>query len=98
MKRTASAGKRSSESGTSIVARRPVRRTAAEFVVCVANPGHPASLEIHKIYRVLADADAARDGDLRVVDESGEDYLFPAAWFAPVTLSGRVRSSLLRVG
>jgi hypothetical protein len=66
--------------------------------VCVANPEHPASLELHKIYRVLPDAEAEQDGDVRVVDESGEDYLYPAEWFEPVELSGRVRKSLLRVG
>ncbi|HAF21700.1 MAG TPA: hypothetical protein DCK93_02125, partial [Blastocatellia bacterium] len=38
---------------------------------------YPASLELHKIYRVLPDEDAATDGDIRVVDESGEDYLYP---------------------
>jgi len=48
------------------------------FVVCVDNSDYPASLELHKIYRVLSDEDAAEDGDLRVVDESGEDYLYPA--------------------
>lgn len=43
------------------------------FVVCINNAGYPASLELHKIYRVLADKDTAEDGDVRVVDESGED-------------------------
>jgi hypothetical protein len=81
------------------VTRKPSRRRGpAEFAVCVANPGHPASLELHKIYRVVPDVDAARDGDLRIVDESGEDYLYPADWFASVDLPGRVRNSLLRVG
>jgi len=45
---------------------------------------------------VLADGAAAADGDLRVVDESGEDYLYPAAWFVAVELPRRVRTSLLR--
>jgi hypothetical protein len=65
-------------------------------VVCIENAGYPASLELHKIYRVVADADAARDGDVRIVDESGEDYLYPADWFVAVTLPRRVRGSLLR--
>jgi hypothetical protein len=65
-------------------------------VVCVANDGYPASLERHKIYRVLPDEQAARDGDLRIIDESGEDYLYPAAWFASVTVPAAVRASLLR--
>jgi hypothetical protein len=67
---------------------------ATRFVVCIENTGYPASLEIHKIYRVLPDPDAARDGDARVVDESGEDYLYPAKWFAAVDLPPRVRRSL----
>jgi len=72
------------------------RRPAARFVVCIENSAYPVSLERHKIYRVLRDDDAARDGDLRIVDESGEDYLYPAEWFAAVDLPRRVRTSLLR--
>jgi hypothetical protein len=72
------------------------RRPAARFVVCIENAGYPASLELHKIYRILADPDAARDGDVRIVDESGEDYLYPAEWFAALELPRRVKSSLLR--
>ena len=41
-------------------------------------------LELHKIYRIIPDADAAHDGDVRIVDESGEDYLYPSEWFAAV--------------
>ena len=77
------------------MARRGSRRGLAAFAVCIANPEHPASLELHKIYRVVPDADAARDGDVRVVDESGEDYLYPAEWFEPIALTARVRRSLL---
>ena len=77
--------------------RRTGRRSAAiKFAVCVKNTGYPASLELHKIYRVLRDDDAAADGDLRIVDESGEDYLYPADWFAAIDLPRRVRTSLLR--
>ena len=43
------------------------------FVICVNKTGYPASLELHKIYRVLPDDDAAKDGDLRVVDDSGNE-------------------------
>ncbi len=56
------------------------------FVICVDNSEYPASLELHKIYRVLPDKDAQTDGDYRVIDESGEDYLFPASYFIPVDL------------
>ena len=96
MRRMASAGKRSSASGMSTSMSRSRRRPRPRFVVCVYNSAYPASLELHKIYRVLADGAAAADGDLRVVDESGEDYLYPAAWFVAVELPRRVRTSLLR--
>ena len=62
-------------------------------VVCIDNAGYPASLELHKIYRTRRDDDAAAAGDLRVVDESGEDYLFPAAGFVAISPPERVRSS-----
>lgn len=54
---------------------------AARFAVCVDNRGYPASLELHKIYRVVADEDAEAKGDIRAIDESGEDYLNPARRF-----------------
>jgi hypothetical protein len=52
------------------------------FAVCVNNDRYIASLELHKIYRVLPDEDAEVDGDLRVVDESGDDYLYSVKRFA----------------
>ena len=67
-----------------------------EFVVCINNEGYPASLELHKIYRVVPDKDAAADGDLRVIDESGEDYLYPESYFAPIKVPAAVEKSLLR--
>ena len=70
--------------------------TTAEYVVCVENADYPVSLEQHKIYRTLADEDVVAAGDLRVVDESGEDYLFPATAFVAINLPERVRSSLRR--
>ena len=82
-------------SGMSTRVRKPRRRHTISFVVCVENSGYPASLERHKIYRVLPHQDAAREGDLRVVDESGEDYLYPAEWFAAVEVPRRVRAPLL---
>jgi len=72
------------------------RRHAVKFVVCVKNPGYPASLELHKIYRVVPDQAAAREGDLRIVDESGEDYLYPAEWFVALEVPKAVRDSLLK--
>ncbi|MCA1633140.1 MAG: hypothetical protein LC802_05320 [Acidobacteria bacterium] len=75
---------------------RQKKNPALRFAVCVNNSDYPASLELHKIYRVLPDAEAATDGDLRVVDESGEDYLYPADYFVMVELPQEVRESLLR--
>ncbi len=66
------------------------------FAVCMKNTGYPSSLELHKIYRVIPDEDAAEDGDIRVVDESGEDYLYPAKWFAELKLPQKVQESLLQ--
>ena len=67
-----------------------------QFVVCINNADYPASLELHKIYRVLQDQDAAVDGDIRVVDESGEDYLYPASYFTPIEIPKTVEESFLR--
>ncbi len=50
------------------------------------NKGYPASLELRKIYRVLPDPEAELHRIIRVIDESGEDYLFPEQIFAPVEL------------
>jgi hypothetical protein len=61
-------------------------RAKARFAICVNNNEYPASLELHKVYRVLPDKEAEQDGDLRVVDESGEDYLYPAEYFVLVEL------------
>lgn len=59
----------------------------SRFVICVKNDGYPASLERRKIYRVLPDARAGLHGLIRVVDESSEDYLYPASFFIPIQLS-----------
>jgi len=72
------------------------QETSPEFVVCINNDDYPASLELHKIYRVVPDEDAAADGDIRVIDESGEDYLYPASYFAPIKVPAAVEESLLR--
>ncbi len=94
MKHTASARKSSSARGTST----RTRKTAAgrQFAVCVDNGGYEASLERNKIYVVLADKAAERDGDLRVIDESGEDYLFSADRFVAIDVPAAVKASLLK--
>ena len=71
------------------------RKSKAHFVVCVDNTDYPASLELHKIYMCVRDADAESDGDIRVVDESGEDYLYSQDRFAPIRVPTVVRESLV---
>ncbi len=68
---------------------------AKKFAVCVDNRGYPASLELHKIYRLIPDEQAEADGDLRVVDESGEDYLYSAVRFVQIEPPLTVKRSLL---
>ena len=53
----------------------------AQFGVCTDNKGYPASLEVGKLYRVVPDAEAAKHGYIRVIDESGEDYGYSAERF-----------------
>ena len=59
------------------------------FVVCLSNAGFEAALEPRKIYHALPDLKAEGEGLLRVVDESGEDYLYPATMFEPISVSER---------
>lgn len=69
--------------------------TRKRFVLCIKNRGFEASLERRKLYPVLPDRDAARHGQLRVVDESGEDYLYPEEYFAEIALPQSVRKAVL---
>ena len=65
------------------------------FAVCVQNTDYRASLELHKIYRILPDEDAETHGYTRVIDESGEDYLYPEAFFMSIEPSEKLRTALL---
>ena len=66
-----------------------------QLVLCLRNRGYEVSLERRKIYQVLPDRDAEAHGQLRVVDESGEDYLYPATFFARLSLPGALRKRVL---
>lgn len=68
---------------------------AKQLVVCIKNDGYRASLERRKIYIALRDAAAEKHGLLRIVDESGEDYLFPKALFRAIALPQAVRKAVL---
>lgn len=88
-RRTASVAKKRSSSASS------AKRSTA-YVVCLSNRGFAASLEKRKLYRVLPDVPARRLGLVRVVDESGASYLYPAARFERVPLSTRLTRALSR--
>ena len=66
---------------------------SASFALCIDNERYAASLEKHKVYRIVPDEDAERHGDLRIVDESGEDYLFSAKRFVVVDLPPRAKKA-----
>jgi hypothetical protein len=66
-----------------------------QLVVCVKNDGYAASLERRKLYLVVGDAAAEKHGLLRIVDESGEDYLYPKVFFRPIALPRSVKNAIL---
>jgi hypothetical protein len=68
---------------------------STQFALCLDNAGNEASLIRGKVYRAVPDARAAKDDLIRVVDESGEDYLFAKSQFAIVDLPQSVRRRLL---
>jgi hypothetical protein len=65
------------------------------FVICIQNEGYPASLELWKVYRVVPDEKAARHQLIRVIDESGEDYLYSESYFVPIKLPQAAEEALL---
>lgn len=67
------------------------------FLVCVNNQGYKASLELRKLYPRVSDRQAEAHGMVRVTDESGEDYLYPASLFIPVALSQKAKKALAAV-
>jgi hypothetical protein len=73
-----------------------MKRGERNFVVCVSNKGYPASLEVRKLYQSIPDQTAARLHQLRVIDESGEDYLYPEECFVPVQLPQSAERAVLR--
>jgi len=73
----------------------PSRRTKTEgFAVCLRNGGFAASLEVRKLYPVVDDPDAESNELIRVIDESGEDYVYPARLFQKLTLPRGIQRAL----
>jgi hypothetical protein len=67
-------------------------RKENRFVICVNNDGYPVSLELCKVYRVIPDEVAGTRGFIRIVDESGEDYLYPQDAFVPIEVPQSAQS------
>jgi len=66
-----------------------------KFLICVDNEGYEASLEFRKLYEQLPDKEAERHNQVRIIDESGEDYLYPSDFFAPIRLPVETRSRII---
>jgi hypothetical protein len=90
MKHMGSAKKKQKSNGSS----KKKAAGASHYAVCVKNEGYPASLELHKIYQVLADKNSAALGLLRIIDESGEDYLYPSDYFVPIKVPRAVERAM----
>ena len=71
------------------------KNTGSTLAVCIDNTGYEMSLERRKVYAVLPDEDAAKHAYVRVVDETGEDYLFPAARFVLIPVAREVEEAVM---
>jgi hypothetical protein len=71
------------------------KQQSKQLVICLKNDGYPASLERRKIYVALTDPAAERGGLMRVIDESGEDYLYPEHFFREIALSEATKKAVL---
>lgn len=91
MRHTELAEKKSKSNGSSPRKKGPA---GSQYVVCVKNDDYPASLELRKIYRLLRDFTANKIGMLRVIDESGEDYLYPEDHFVAIRLTPAVERAV----
>jgi hypothetical protein len=67
------------------------------YAICVRNDDYPASLELRKLYPLIEDAFASQHGMVRVVDESGEDYLYPSEFFVRLDLPASVEKALAKI-
>jgi hypothetical protein len=72
------------------------KKSNRHYLLCIRNDDYPASLEVRKVYRALPDAVAAVRHFVRVIDESGEDYLYPDNYFVPIDLPQSARRAFVR--
>ncbi len=73
---------------------RSKKQIEGKYAVCIKNTGYPAALELRKIYQVIPDAQADEMDQLRVIDESGEDYFYPKEFFLVVELPHAITRAL----
>ncbi len=66
-----------------------------KFLLCVDNEGYEASLELRKLYENIPDREAERNGQVRILDESGEDYLYPVSYFGPIRSLTETKKKIL---
>jgi hypothetical protein len=71
------------------------KAASRQLVICVNSADYPVSLETRKIYVALRDAAAGKQGLMRIIDESGQDYLYPALLFRPIALPQSIRKAVL---
>ena len=64
------------------------------FLICVNNTGYEASLEVRKVYESISDRQAETHDQIRIIDESGEDYLYPVTFFAPIRIPSATKEKL----
>ena len=67
-----------------------------QFVICIKNDGYLASLELRKLYQSIPDPEAEKNNQIRVIDESGEDYLYPQEYFVSVTLPHATEQAIIK--
>jgi hypothetical protein len=97
MKQQESAGRNSRSSDYSeVITMQKLKRAASRFLICVENKGYAVSLEKRKIYVALPDSMALKHGQVRVIDESGEDYLYPKSFFLPITIPQSLQKAILK--
>jgi hypothetical protein len=70
------------------------RRPAHGFALCIEPGEYEAHLVVGKVYRVVTPEPRDRKADIRIVDESGEDYLYPRGWFVPLDLPAKAKKAL----
>ena len=71
------------------------QKSEPRFVICIDDGGYVDDLKVRTVYQVLPDESAAKSDYIRVVDETGEDYLYPASLFAPIELPREIEKALL---